>query len=314
MPEITDDRTRYRKALVHVMAEAARGATILNVWAPPTTPPPARVALGVLGGAGMGGIAAMGVIWRGASGEELTPPLRFSPIERILGEAAASGGTGFVMAAGITRSLARSSVIGGRIAMATAAGAAAAETVRALDDVIARGRVMDEAAETLQELKEKTEERLDRVRELINERIEEIAPDIPKLPAISEMPVFDFISRQVAKFRERKAIEDKNVARVTGNTEAKREATEKVQRVFGLGREIKGAELEALLEASDRAREVARALMRKAQPAPAPKVLQLKSEVPTRKQVSNVKGFWRTRTSPDGRKIREYVRPHSRKI
>lgn len=315
MAQMTDDRSRYRKALVHVMAEAARGATILNVWAPPATPVPARVALGVLGGAGMGGIAAMGVVWRGATGEELTPPLRFSPIERIVGESAASGGTGFVMAAGITRSLTRSSAIGGRIAMATAAGAAAAETVRALDSVLARGRVADEAAEALQELKEKTEERLDRARKLIDERIEEIVPDMPEMPKLSELPVLDFVSQQIAKFTERKAIEDKNIARVVGDTDAKRRAAGNVRQVFGLGREVKGAELEAMLEASDRAREAARSAMRRALPSPEAKALQLRSDVPlpAKKAVAQVKGFYRTRTSPSGRKIREFVRPHRRR-
>lgn len=321
MAQTVDDRSRYRQALVHVMAEAARGATILNVWAPPTTPIPARVALGVLGGAGMGGIAAMGVIWRGATGEELTPPLRFSPIERIIGESAASGGTGFVMAAGITRSLAKSSAIGSRIAMATAAGAAAAEAVRALDKVIARGRIVDDAADTLRELKEKTEERLDRAREMINEHIDQIVPDsVSEIPGVSSVasaaaPYIDIVKQQVQKFRERKALEDKNVARVVGNTQAKRKATERVQWTFGLGRELKGAELEAMLEASDRDRKKIQAEMRKALPKPEPKALELRSsEVQSRKVVASVKGHWRTRTSPSGRKVREWVRPHRRSI
>ena len=142
-------RNEYRAALVEMMAEAARGATIVNVGMPGHYPPLARVPLTVIAAAGFGGIQAFRSIWDGAMGRELVEPLRRGPIERVISSGLVASATGTIAALGVGRSAKLALKLGGRIGTAVAAGEVAANLVRAADHRIQDGTFGDRAQELL---------------------------------------------------------------------------------------------------------------------------------------------------------------------
>ncbi|MGE5510346.1 MAG: hypothetical protein ACM31O_03730 [Bacteroidota bacterium] len=256
-PKVTDKRQEYRQALTYLMSEAARGAVGINMWAPAGTPAPVRLALGALGGAGLAGMAAVGVVYRGAMKPDrpVAPPDDLAPQERIARDTGAAGATAAILTAGLTRNVERAARTGLRVSMATLAGTAAAELVEAVDtavlqgnfvartkdlmvsmvsgakaaaDSAAGGDVVDKIAEAASARASATKERVVRSAEALGAAARELVEGrqlIPGWPIDSGMAM-------ARKAELREALERANAARVAGDATAKQEAQRSIHQVM----------------------------------------------------------------------------------
>jgi hypothetical protein len=292
----------YGKALVDVMAEAAKGAVILNVGAPKSVPNAARVGLAIIGAAGWGGLAAARVVWRGATNRNLMEPRDITGAERAAGQAIAAGVTATAIAAGITGRVAKSANIGGRVALAAGSGAVAAEAVHAVGDVLINSQVGAHGKDLLVSMQQSTRDAINSakaetgnvLRSVYRSAISQYqglrkavglgsGTDATAKPAPKPLPPpagsapiaptvgrqSSFIDQQLRQIEQKKALAAANTARVTGETAQKRQA----QQDF---------------------RAAALALRRKS--------------------IAKVNGFWRERRTPSGQLVREFVHAHTRRV
>lgn len=254
-----EDRALYRRALVEMMAEGARGGAMINMYLPTTTPLPARGLLTGIAFAGGAGIEAIGTVYRGATGKPLIDDLgrlkHYTPSERVVGDVAAAAGFGAVIALGLTKDINRAGRAGGRIGKSVLAGALAAEFVRGVDRSMQDGNLGARAKELLDEMQVEGQKMLSDAITDTKKGVTYVRKTAVNKAREAGLPVPASIAAEVAREQIGRAfgisgqaydrlkqtkvanlIERKNEARLLGDVDLKRKISDKLHDLMQTGR------------------------------------------------------------------------------